>query len=367
MLGAGGSGRPAGMGEPPTPPDRIREERTMFETVFRGRDLPPAERFEGWRQMVFASHAPAEILTDHAADFDATLRLLSLGPVQVSALACPPLVSDRTPKLIRQSDPELYYLALAQRGPIVIDQTDRQVLLRTGDLALSTTSQPYRGELTGDRAEAGEETGHEGGATLVQALIPRALLPLPADSADRLLGMRLPAEDGLSALFAQFIARLGADDTLYTPADASRLGGVALDLAASLIARHLGTDDVVPPETHRRTLVLRVHAFIHRHLGDPRLCPESIAAAHHISPRSLHRLFQSQGTSVTAFIRHHRLERARHELADSTLRTRPIHAIAARWGFPRPADFTRAFRNAYGLPPREYRCLALHDEPGAPR
>ncbi|MER8161262.1 helix-turn-helix domain-containing protein [Streptomyces sp. NPDC094472] len=122
---------------------------------------------------------------------------------------------------------------------------------------------------------------------------------------------------------------------------------MALDLAASLIAHHLGGDRVLPPETHQQTPIIRIHAFIHRHLGDPRLGPDLIAAAHHIPSRSLHRLFQSQGT---AFIRHHRLERARRDLADPRRVTRPTHATAARRGFDRPADFTRAFRTTYGLP-----------------
>jgi AraC-like DNA-binding protein len=36
-----------------------------------------------------------------------------------------------------------------------------------------------------------------------------------------------------------------------------------------------------------------------------------------------------------------------------------VHAVAARWGFPRAAEFTRAFRSAYGVPPGELREQAL--------
>ncbi|OEV08472.1 helix-turn-helix domain-containing protein [Streptomyces nanshensis] len=336
----------------------------MSETVFQGAELPPAERFEGWRQLAFASHAPTELHTDHADDFDATLRLLGLGPVQVSVLACPSLRSHRTPKLIRQSDPELYDFALARQGSVAVDQEDRQAVLSAGDLTLSTTSRPYRGELVADRSRthrSGENQRPAGDVMLVQALIPRALLPLPADVADRLLAADLSGREGIGALFAQFIVRLATDTTRYAPADAARLGGVALDLAASLLAHHFGADRALPPETRRQTLLVRVHAFIQRQLADPDLGPDLIAEAHHVSRRTLHRLFQSQGTTVGAFIRRHRLERARHDLADPALAARPIHAVAARWGFRRAADFTRAFRTAYGVPPREYRQLALHD------
>ena len=82
-----------------------------------------------------------------------------------------------------------------------------------------------------------------------------------------------------------------------------------------------------------------------------------IAAAHHISHSYLYRIFQqqSQGETVMAWIRRLRLEGAHRELADASLRGTPIHVVAARWGFPRASDFTRAFRAAYGLSPSEHR------------
>jgi AraC-like DNA-binding protein len=104
-----------------------------------------------------------------------------------------------------------------------------------------------------------------------------------------------------------------------------------------------------------------MRAFIRQNLHDPELTPTMVAAAHHISLSYLHRIFQQQasGETVAAWIRGQRLESARRDLADSALRTMPIHAIAARWGISRASDFTRAFRSAYGLSPKEYRLQAL--------
>ncbi|WP_243741203.1 helix-turn-helix domain-containing protein [Streptomyces sp. 8K308] len=58
------------------------------------------------------------------------------------------------------------------------------------------------------------------------------------------------------------------------------------------------------------------------------------------------------GTTLAAWIRHQRLERIRHDLADPTQRALPIHLIAARWGYTDPALFSRA---TYGTTPRDYR------------
>ncbi|MEV6993119.1 helix-turn-helix domain-containing protein [Streptomyces sp. NPDC093228] len=86
------------------------------------------------------------------------------------------------------------------------------------------------------------------------------------------------------------------------------------------------------------------------------MSPGAIAAAHNISLRSLHRLFQEQNLTVAGWIRARRLERCRRD-------DRPARAIAARWGFADPAHFNRAFRAAYGMPPGDYRHRALSSRP----
>nr|WP_051941308.1 AraC family transcriptional regulator [Phaeacidiphilus oryzae] len=100
-------------------------------------------------------------------------------------------------------------------------------------------------------------------------------------------------------------------------------------------------------------------AYIRRHLQDPGLTPSRIAAAHYVSRSQLHRLFQQEGTTVAGYIRRLRLEAARRDLGDPAQSGTPIHVIAARWGYPRAADFTRAFRSAYQLPPSAHRSRAL--------
>ncbi|MGY0056700.1 AraC-like ligand-binding domain-containing protein [Streptomyces sp. LZ34] len=318
----------------------------MIETLFRSDELPAADRFERWRDLAFESHSPHEIRTEHSADFQGTLRVLDLGILQVSLFTCPPLDSVRTATLIRKSDPEIYYLAVPLCGHMGVVQDGREILVERGDLVLIGSSHPYRGRL--------DAAG--GTVSAAEMLIPRALLPLPDGLADRRCAIRLPGRAGMGALLTDFLTGLLNDTTSYGPSDSVRLGVIALDLATAVLAHQFAGQE--PPETFQHALAMRVHSYIHQHLTDPELTPEQIAAAQHISVRSLHRLFRQQNTTVSAYIRCQRLEQARRELADPGLRTRPIHAIAARWGFPRPADFTRAFRAAYGMPPKDFRHLA---------
>ncbi|NEE24644.1 helix-turn-helix domain-containing protein [Streptomyces sp. SID7982] len=71
--------------------------------------------------------------------------------------------------------------------------------------------------------------------------------------------------------------------------------------------------------------------------------------------RTLNRIFEQQDTAVAGFIKQQRLERIRTDLTALHLSHLTVHAIAARWGYVRPAVFSRAFRATFGEPPGEYR------------
>lgn len=318
----------------------------VIETVFRCRDLPPADRFPAWRDMGCASHSPVHVYLDDTAEFEAGMRVWDLGQVQISGVWCPPLRASRTARLIRQSDRELYFLSTVTRGKQYMRQAGRELISTPGTLMLSTSSAPYEAAFVAERNRFDE----------LNVLIPRALLPLPPDHVERLMVLPLPADDGIGRLVTDFLTHLSRHGGRYGPADAPRLSNVILDLVAALLGHHL--NDSPHTDAQHRTLAVRVQAFIRQRLGDPDLTPDEIAAAHYISVRSLYRLFERQGTTVREWIREQRLDRTRRDLADPRQNGRPVHAIAARWGFSRPADFTRAFRAAYGMPPGQFRAMA---------
>ncbi|MGA5700578.1 helix-turn-helix domain-containing protein [Peterkaempfera bronchialis] len=315
----------------------------LSETVFRSEDFPVGDRFDAWQACTSGMHAPLELSREQGGDFRAEARLIELGAVSVWPATFEQHIWRRTPKLIRQSDPELYHLSLVLRGEVQVSWGRRYATHRAYDFHTNDSARPW------------EIRTSEGLISSVGIEVPKVLLPLPRHKVDRVIGQRMSGREGIGALLAQFVTQLAASTDSYQPADAPRIGGVLSDLVAALFAHVLDADAALPPETHSRTLTLRIKAFIRRQLHDPELTPGSIAAAHHISRSYLHRLFQAESETVAAYIRRLRLEAARRDLTDPALRTTPIHAIAARWGFTRPADFSRAFRAAYGIPPRDLR------------
>ncbi|MGW9029701.1 helix-turn-helix transcriptional regulator [Streptomyces sp. NPDC055722] len=71
------------------------------------------------------------------------------------------------------------------------------------------------------------------------------------------------------------------------------------------------------------------------------------------SGRSPRRAFAAAGESVTAYIRHRRLEEARLALTAPSGRL-SVSELAAHWQFADSSHFIRAFKKRYGWTPTEY-------------
>ncbi|MGW5816369.1 AraC-like ligand-binding domain-containing protein [Streptomyces noursei] len=315
----------------------------LKETVFRSEDVPVGDRLAYWAECVGRTHAPVRMSSEHAHDFRATQRVLDLGPVTVWPATFQQLRTQRTPKLIRRSDPEVYHVSLITEGTAVIDWAGHGTTYHPSDLHINDSSVPW--ELRTDDAPV----------TAVGIELPRALLPLPPTMTERALPRRMSSQDGIGGLLTQFLRQVTADASSFQPTDGGRLGEVLIDLVAALFAHAVDSDEALPAEPRRRALTLSVQQFALAHLHDPELTPSALAAAHHISVAYLHRLFQHEERTVAAWIRLRRLEAACRDLADPSLHSTPIHTIARRWGFRRASDFSRAFRAAYGTSPKDYR------------
>ncbi|MET7334973.1 helix-turn-helix domain-containing protein [Nonomuraea sp. NPDC005650] len=320
----------------------------MIENAFRIDDIPTKERFDRWRERI-CSGSDFEMTSDHAQDFYADDHETELGPLRVAKKTFAPMHMWRNPTPTRDfAHDEAYQLQLPLRGTLRATWNDTQVASGVGDLFVHDISRLQQCDfLTPDGRTPFQH------ATVI---IPKPLLSLPTGRMDRILGRSIPGDDGIGALLAGFVATLtGKGAGSYRPADGPRVGMALLGLVDALFAHALESDSAFPA----RALTLRVQAFIQQHLREPGLTPGALAAAHHISPSYLHRLFQEQGTTVSAWIRTQRLVRARRDLADPVMRDTPIHAIAAGWGFSHPADFSRAFRKAFGISPKDFRHDAL--------
>ncbi|MDR3511621.1 MAG: helix-turn-helix domain-containing protein, partial [Caulobacteraceae bacterium] len=103
----------------------------------------------------------------------------------------------------------------------------------------------------------------------------------------------------------------------------------------------------------------RICQTIETLLSDPDLTLGQVANEDGISPRYLQKLFASAGQSFSSYLRTRRLERCRLDLTSPMCAGLSISEICFRWGFNGSAHFSRAFKDQYGVSPREYRRASL--------
>ncbi|MEU3461211.1 helix-turn-helix domain-containing protein [Streptomyces sp. NPDC006733] len=321
----------------------------MHPIVFDTVEVPVADRPAAWVETMALAEVTQRVKFLETARFNARMELMPLGVGQLSTLSYASLVAQRTPKLVRQSDPEMYHVAVATGGEIGIDQHRQSSLLRQGDMGFFDSSRPFD-------TQAGEAPGH---ALLFQ--FPKGLLRVPHERFTALCGLSRPWTHGVGRMFGQFLVELSEQYPHCTPHQAAGLGATAVDLLMAVLTQ----EDDAPGgrEPSQQATFVKMSAFVTEHLADPHLGPEMLAAAHHISLRYLHRVFQHNGTTPRTFIREQRMGRCRRDLADPALRHLTINAIAGRWGYPHPAAFARSFRSATGMSATEYR--TLHAAPAA--
>jgi AraC-like DNA-binding protein len=306
-------------------------------------DEPAKTRVDYWQHVVGSSLAPYQVRAD-GGSLRSQIHQAQIGVVSVLDLQISAAQGIRTPDLIRRSDLGMCKIDLGIRGRGSFEQDGRQSLLAPDEFLLTDLSRP---------SHVAVEESQE----VSVFMFPRALLPVRDKDIRELTATRFSAHDPYASLVASLGRELTRHLDAYESARGARIGTVFLDLLALAFATRLDRVAAVPAESRQRAMTARVQAFIDHHLGDPGLSPGMIAAAHHISVRALHKLYETEGQTVTASIRRRRLERCRQDLLDPALPGRPAAAVGARWGFPDATAFSRAFRAAYGLPPAGYRAL----------
>lgn len=182
--------------------------------------------------------------------------------------------------------------------------------------------------------------------------IPAERLPLGSDAPTAILGRRLEAQSGFGRL-ATALLRTTLDELPHC--NAAALDGVAQTICQLLVdavreqagARHAVSLKLV--------LRARVRDFIETNLADTDLGVELIAARLNCSKRYLHEVFDDTGSTLVRYIWKRRLERCKDELVNADRQPRSLTDLALSWGFSNLSHFSRAFKQEFGVSPRNFR------------
>lgn len=304
--------------------------------------LSAPERAERWHEAVSHTFVPLDVTLLEREPAPGSIVGRSLGGLRIVDVTAGPQTVTRSSRLIARDGQELLILTLQHEGSSLKEQDGRQSVVRPGEFSLSDSTRRFRKRL-------------DGNFRFTSFHFPRHRLRVPDEDLRAVTATAFGTGPGSGALVARYFSRMAREAAGLDGAVGRQVAATALDLLALLIDERRGRLAPASPESARATLV-RVQDHIMRRLSDPALSPAGIAAAHFMSVRSLHKLFQAEGLTVGGWIRLQRLERSRRDLLGPDARSGGVAAVARRWGFVSASHFSRSFRAAYGMTPSQWQC-----------
>jgi AraC-like DNA-binding protein len=285
---------------------------------------PPRERRKAWRDAMVRLRLPVEAAADDDGASASVVSLVSPMGMEFSVVSAGAQeISGRNP-----DQPAAIWLAALLEGSATLNDGRAEVAVQPGDIVFGPT---------GMAAALRLETRFR-----LLLITPRSLR----------IG-HLPSANGLNHVFSGLLR--GVADTLED-LTGDQLRPVELAVTEFLVAG-LAADSAEPHSAAaiRGAHLHRVRQSIETLLAEPDLRLGRVAEAAGVSPRYLQKLFAAAGESFTHYVRLRRLERCRLDMLSPRYSDTSISSIAFRWGFNGSAHFSRAFRQQYGLSPREAR------------
>ncbi len=303
---------------------------------------PVHERHEAWADTLSKYFLPWTVTSRPRVDTRATVRQCQLDDCRYVHCTTDPISGQRSSSDISRTDGDYFSLLYVLSGAEILRFQGREVFLPRDHFVLWDS---------GRRMDFALAQSLEKLTLVIPERQMRALLP----SAQDYVGIPIDGGQGIRRLLTDHLRALKREIWQMSAGELTRIQSPTLELLARVYAS-------VPCRqrpSRREATFKRVQDFILGHLADPALTPARIARANGVSIRYLHLLFESIGTTAAAWIRGHRIERCRLDLANPHLAPQSITEIAYRWGFSDAGHFGKVFRKLAGASPREFRKVAL--------
>ena len=304
----------------------------------KGVDL--AARSRHWHEAIGQAYFPLDLSFRRPEAFDGELSMWQLGEVSLSRLTSDALMYRRLPKHLQVQGPEEFLVTLPAKSELLFAQGGREVRANPGAFFIERSHEPY-------------EFSHAEPADLWVMKLSLAMLGGRVRAPDRFCSLQFDATNGANGLFVDMVHLIPQRYDAMSEEARSMVGRQLADL----LAMALQSDERVLSSggsTVRMAHLARIESFVRRHIDNPDLGPDEVAAGCGVSVRYLHELLRDTNQTLGSWIRDQRLAAAREDLGNPRDK-RAIGEIAYARGFADQAQFSRAFRQRYGITPKEAR------------
>ncbi|MEM6580649.1 MAG: helix-turn-helix domain-containing protein [Pseudomonadota bacterium] len=294
------------------------------------------DRHERLAEMLRSSHLPWQIGSTLDYNFEAELIYRIHGGYRLAMCDCDRVDGYRSSREVADTNAAYLTLLYLREGREQITAEGREIQLNAGDMMLWDSTQKMR-FCVPEQVQK------------ISLLIPEETLISHLPRAHDYVGAIIRHDHSMGAILGSHMQALSAQIGKLSDAQLGAVMDSTLDLLAATLHSEHGIDRSVQHAT-----LGRIKDYLVTRLGDATLNPASIARHFGISVRHLYSLFEKQGTSVVAWIRTQRMERARHELMQVALSGKSVTEIALDVGYTDLSHFSKSFKQAFGEAPRYF-------------
>lgn len=296
-------------------------------------------RFSYWNEVLCNVYVSLASTPTSKSDFLGLVIEHPFAEVSVSNIRSQKQVISRNPQGIRRDANAYCFLNLQVHGSCRVVQANRETITNPGEFSIVDSTEPFIHDYFTDEWE------------MFSFKIPKTVLDPRMDVHRNVVARKVSDCTPIGKIVVEYLTAI-ARRPESLEANALELNKTMVDL----IDLSLGQSpdlDAGPRRTFRTGLSRSILSYIDLHFADPRMSPSKAATHFGISTRYLHMVLAEHNETFSQSLMKRRLEQSASNLLDE--RFVNISAAAYGAGFNDLSHFSRAFRNRYGVSPREYR------------
>lgn len=247
----------------------------------------------------------------------------------------------RPPQLLSDGNCDVV-LSIQEAGDRIVSQLGKEVTLAVGG-----------GVLTSNADTSFMRTPEAG--RVVSVGVPRKLMAALVPGLEDAFVRPIPSTTGVLRLVLRYLDVFEDERVVGTPEARLTVATHIHDLCALCIGASRDAAEVARNRGVRAARLHAVKADIACLLEDATLSAATLATRQGVTPRYIHKLFESEGTTVSKFVLGQRLVRVHRMLNDVRHAGLTIGTIAYRAGFGDLSTFNREFRRHFGVTPSDVR------------
>jgi AraC family transcriptional regulator, positive regulator of tynA and feaB len=279
-----------------------------------------------WKERLWDTYVRLESNSDSTGFYGNVTEAVPGSP-RLTLVSSTKQITERTPANIRSDPKDFMLIAFQLEGEGIAEQGGRRAITDPGDFVLYESTHPYTLSFKGHFTQRV--------LRLPLSAINRRILRVSA-----VVGLTINGREGPGAIAREFVQSLAARSQEISAPDYNIYVDIAADLVATACLARVG--ELSP----NRIRFERIRARLSRFVRDPSFDIEQLAPAESMSLRSLHRLFQLNGTTPGRVVLECRLEGIRRDLL-SGVYAQTIGQSAFSWGFTDQSYFNKEFKKAF--------------------